>query len=166
MKKTLIASLLAVTATFTGCATIITGSTQTMSFKSVPEIATITITNKKGEKVHMGQTPATVTLKKSAGFFQPENYQVSFSKDGYQTQTMQVKSRLNGWYFGNIIFGGLVGILVVDPMTGAMFTLSPKDVNAVLASNGIDTAKNEKTLAVILKQNVPEQVMARSTKLN
>ncbi|MCG2921469.1 hypothetical protein KZ305_25620, partial [Escherichia coli] len=83
-----------------------------------------------------------------------------------QTQTMQVKSRLNGWYFGNIIFGGLIGILVVDPMTGAMFTLSPKDVNAVLASNGIDTAKNEKTLAVILKQNVPEQVMARSTKLN
>lgn len=69
MKKTLIASLLAVTSTFTGCATIITGSTQTMSFKSVPEIATITITNKKGEKVHMGQTPATVTLKKSAGFF-------------------------------------------------------------------------------------------------
>lgn len=46
------------------CASIITGSSQTLTFTSVPESATIEIKNRNGVKVHTGQTPATVSLKK------------------------------------------------------------------------------------------------------
>jgi hypothetical protein len=30
---------------------------------------------------------------------------------------------MDGWYIGNILFGGLIGILIVDPLTGAMWKL-------------------------------------------
>lgn len=63
MKKLLITSMVALTIGLNGCASIITGSSQTLTFTSVPESATIEIKNRNGVKVHTGQTPATVSLK-------------------------------------------------------------------------------------------------------
>lgn len=166
MKNILLVSILAASATFTGCASIISGSSQTLSFKSVPESTQISITNRNGEKVHIGQTPATVTLKKGAGYFKPESYQVAFSKAGYQTKTVNVQGTVSGWYVANIIFGGLIGLLIVDPATGAMYSLSPGDVNAVLEANDINTNSKEKTLTVILKEDIPFEIMARAKVLN
>lgn len=166
VKKALLVSLLTITTTFTGCASIISGSTQTISFKSVPELSEITITNKAGEKVHVGQTPTTVTLKKGAGYFKPENYRVTFVKEGFETQIIDVKATLNGWYLGNIIFGGLIGILIVDPATGAMYSLNPKDINAVLKENGVNPNAEEKSLTVVLKEDVSKQVIERATQIN
>ncbi len=34
-----------------------------------------------------------------------------------------LEAGVNGWYFGNIIFGVLLGILIVDPATGAMWKI-------------------------------------------
>ncbi len=166
MKNILLISILAVSVPFTGCASIISGSSQTVSFKSVPESAQISITNRNGEKVHIGQTPATVTLKKGAGYFKPESYQVVFSKEGYQTQTVNVKGTVSGWYVANILFGGLIGLLIVDPATGAMYSLSPSDVKTVLDMNDINTNSKEKTLTVILKEDIPYEIMARAKVLN
>lgn len=64
MKKLLLSSLIALTVGINGCATIVSGSSQTLTFTSVPESATIEIKNRKGIKIHTGQTPATVSLKK------------------------------------------------------------------------------------------------------
>ena len=80
MKKLLLTSFIALTLGINGCATIVSGSSQTLTFTSVPESATIEIKNRKGIKIHTGQTPATVSLKKGAGYFKPESYQVTFSK--------------------------------------------------------------------------------------
>ena len=57
---------------------------------------------------------------------------------------LKIDGAINGWYFGNIIFGGLIGMLAVDPATGAMYTLSPKEVLATLhvAQGGPTTAKS------------------------
>lgn len=60
--------MVALTIGLNGCASIITGSSQTLTFTSVPESATIEIKNRNGVKVHTGQTPATVSLKKGAGY--------------------------------------------------------------------------------------------------
>ena len=163
MKKLLSLTILSAVVAMQGCATIIQGSDQTLSFKSVPELAKITVTNRAGEKIYTGQTPTTVTLKKGAGYFKPENYQVSFSKDGYQTKTVNVTGSVNGWYVANIIFGGLIGLLIVDPMTGAMYKLSPEDVNTVLESNNVKPEKDEKTLTIVLKENVPSHIFTRAT---
>ncbi|MDD5412721.1 MAG: hypothetical protein PHF31_15155 [Methylobacter sp.] len=41
---------------------------------------------------------------------------------------------MNGWYFGNLVFGGFVGILIIDPATSAMFRL-PETFSADLTAN-------------------------------
>lgn len=166
MKKLLLTSFIALTLGINGCATIVSGSSQTLTFTSVPESATIEIKNRKGIKIHTGQTPATVNLKKGAGYFKPESCQVTFSKAGYQSKTIEVTGTLSGWYFGNILFGGLIGILIVDPATGAMFKLAPKDVNAVLESQNLSTKlQKEPTLTVMLAEEVPTQIMARAIQI-
>lgn len=165
MNKLLATSLLSISIVMTGCASIISGSTQTLSFTSVPENANISITNRAGVKVHTGQTPATVTLKKGAGYFKPESYQVTFSKEGYQTKTMTVKGTISGWYFGNILFGGVIGLLAVDPATGAMYSFSSKDVNAILDAQQLKPADDQKTLAVITTSDIPASIMGRAVKI-
>ena len=76
-------------------------------------------------------TPATVTLDSSAGYFKGEAYTITFSKEGYMNQTVTLNSSIDGWYWGNIVFGGLLGMLIVDPATGAMYNL-PERVDASL----------------------------------
>lgn len=75
-----------------GCASIMSGRTQTMTFESTPELSNITILNKAGKKVHVGQAPVTVSLKRSSGFFVPEKYTVIFEKEGYETKTVNVSA--------------------------------------------------------------------------
>ena len=50
-------------------------------------------------------------------------------KEGYESQTQVLHTTLNGWYLGNIIFGGLIGLLLVDPATGAMWSF---DTNTLI----------------------------------
>jgi len=54
-----------------------------------------------------------------------------FAKDAYQAREVTVRGEIEGWYFGNIIFGGLIGLLAVDPATGAMYTLKPNSVGTL-----------------------------------
>jgi len=162
MKIFLTTACLAATLTMTGCASIFSGSTQALTFKSVPDTATITITNKSGEKVHTGITPVTVTLKRGNGYFKPAAYDVTFKKEGFQTKTIRVTGSVNGWYIGNIIFGGLIGLLIVDPATGAMYTLNPNDINAVLEDNQTASQKGQQSLTVMLIQDLPVDMVSRA----
>ncbi len=56
---------------------------------------------------------------------------------------------------GNILFGGLIGWLIVDPATGAMWTLVPKEINTELAE---ETAlyQQKDGLTIILKDSLAE----------
>ena len=65
----------------------------------------------------------TVTLKTSSGFFKKAKYRVEATKQGYGTTSSSLDARVNGWYWGNIGFGGLIGFLIIDPATGAMWKL-------------------------------------------
>jgi hypothetical protein len=165
MKRTLIASAMAIA--ISGCATIIGSTTQPVTIKSVPEGAMISITNRAGEKIHSGMTPATVTLNRGAGYFKAESYTVKFQKEGYEPREIIVGGHVNGWYFGNIIFGGLIiGMLIVDPLSGAMFTLSPDKVDEGLNAVGAKTSKADGSLTVVLLEDVPAEMMKHARRLN
>ncbi|AZN68376.1 hypothetical protein F4U02_07880 [Acinetobacter haemolyticus] len=145
-----------------GCASIMSGRTQTMTFASTPELSDITIFNKSGKKVHVGQAPVTVNLKRSAGFFVPERYTVVFEKDGYAKKTIEVSAHVNGWYVGNILLGGLIGLLIVDPATGAMYSLSTKDTSIVLdALNKGDNADTQ-SLTIVSTTEVPNDILNKA----
>ncbi|GGY64282.1 PEGA domain-containing protein [Pseudoduganella sp. SL102] len=129
MRHLLIAGLLAVT--LSGCASIMNGSTQPISIRSVPEGASVSVTNRAGEKIHSGLTPVTLTLKRGAGYFKSESYKVVVTKEGFSDRELTLNSNVNGWYIANIVFGGLIGMVGVDPATGAMYSF-PESVTATL----------------------------------
>ena len=105
----------------TGCATIMQGSKQNVGISSSPSGAQISVDNQS-----MGVTPATVPLSRK------DNHTVKLSLAGYQPYEMQLSRKTSGWVWGNIVFGGIPG-LAVDAITGAMYKLTPEDVNATLA---------------------------------
>jgi len=89
----------------------------------MPSGADFDIVNKKGGMVYSGVTPEQVTLKADAGYFSGERYQVTYVKDEYEPHIKTLDTSVDGWYWVNIIFGGLLGMLIIDPATDAMYKL-------------------------------------------
>lgn len=109
------------------CATLFTPTKYPVSFNTTPEGAAITIENRAGKVIFEGKTPTTVKLKASAGYMQKEEYTIIFTKNGYTQKTVHITAELEGWYIGNIFLGGLPGMLIVDPLSGAMFKIAKED---------------------------------------
>ena len=62
-------------------------------------------------------------MNSGAGYFKAAEYSITYSKPGFEDLTLPITSEVDGWYIGNLFFGGLIGFLVVDPATGAMWKL-------------------------------------------
>ena len=114
------------------CATIVSKSAYPIAIKTVPADASINIVDSRGKSVYSGKTPAIVNLKAGESYFRRGRYTILFEREGYDNDVFPVHARLDGWYFGNIIFGGLIGMLIVDPATGAMFAIDTKMVSIAL----------------------------------
>lgn len=151
--KNLAVVLVAVVFILNGCASIVSKSEWPVTINSNPEQANITITNEKGVKMYTGTTPITLSLKAGEAYFDGLDYTVDFEKEGYEKQTIIISSQLNGWYLGNIIFGGLLGILIVDPLTGAMWKLDSLYVASLSAKTSV--LEQERTLQFVLLDDVP-----------
>jgi hypothetical protein len=52
---------------------------------------------------------------------------------------MGLTRSVSGWVWGNIVFGGIIG-LAVDAITGGLYKLSPEQVSAQLQRAGGDAA--------------------------
>ncbi len=131
MKKVIFVSILCCLSS--GCASIFCGDSKTINVSSTPSKANFIIKDKVGREIATGITPTNVTLKRGSGYFQAGNYTIQFDKDGFESTKMPINQGLEaGWYLGGniIVFGGLIGILVVDPITGAMWNID--DVHADL----------------------------------
>lgn len=111
-----------------GCASIVGSTSETITINSNAENALVTIKNKQNVTVFKGSLPTSVTLKKKSGFFSGERYSISSEKNGYLPYTRTVDTTISGWYFGNILFGGLIGLLIVDPATGAMWSFDEENI--------------------------------------
>lgn len=146
-------SLLPVVLLFSSCASIVSKSQYPVSLTSSPSGCNVVV-KKDGAIVHQGTTPTMVSLSAKSGFFQAAKYEVQYSKKGLPTQTVQLSSQVDGWYFGNLLFGGLVGLLIVDPATGAMWSL-PENVNVSLASVASLENEHGKTLRIVDKSSIP-----------
>jgi hypothetical protein len=153
----MLASVIAVS----GCASIVSGRYQVINIKSNPDDATVKVYDSKGEQISNSKTPFIITLKKGKGYFKSAKYRLVIEKAGYSAAEVQITSRIGGWYaFGNLLFGGLIGYLIVDPLTGAMWTLSPEEVNATLGSE--TTSLNDKEgLIIVLKEAVPPELLGK-----
>jgi hypothetical protein len=154
-KKIIILSIICAIVISFGCASIVSKSTYPVSFSSNPDQANIKIVDKKGNAVYEGVTPTVVTLKAGAGFFTGQNYTVICTKPGCEPHEVKIKRDIDGWYvLGNIVFGGLIGWLIVDPATGAMWTL-PKEVNIELAKQTTSLSEGGSLINIVLLDDIP-----------
>jgi hypothetical protein len=132
-QKICIALIIGCSFIFTGCASIVGKSHYPVSFNTEPSGASVQVTDENGVQVFNGTTPATTVLKSGEAYFDRKSYTAKFSKAGYDSQISQINSSISGWYIGgNILFGGLVGWLIVDPITGAMYEIDNTNIYASL----------------------------------
>ncbi len=82
----------------TGCATIVQGTTAKIPVASDPTAADILVDGN-----FVGQTPATVVLKKTT------DHLLTIQKVGYQPKSVPVVKTIGGAVWGNILAGGLIG---------------------------------------------------------
>src|SRR5712691_1980479 len=146
----------------TGCASILKGPNQKVSFTSEPSDAKVVITDiRQAKQIQVGSTPFTTTLKRGAGYFKKAKYKITIEKPGYQTEAIVLEGTPGGWYIGgNLLFGGGMGWLIVDPATGAMWTLEPADMNVTLKKTTA-LAPRDEGLTVALRADLPAELAAK-----
>ena len=115
-----------------GCASIFSESKYQVQVTSTPPGAGFEIKDRYGKSIYNGITPQTVKLDAGAKYFRGQHYYITYQKDGYNTGTSEVDSGIDGWYWPNILIGGVLGMLIVDPLTGAMYDL-PSNTSATLS---------------------------------
>jgi hypothetical protein len=138
------------------CASIVSRSTYHVNVRTEPKGASISITDKKGNEIYKGSSPATVELKAGAGYFSRAEYRVRISAAGYEEKIVPVNFKIDGWYWGNLLIGGLLGMLIIDPLTGAMWKISDPIINETLVKSTSPTS-NVPTLQIIDISSVPER---------
>ncbi len=129
-----------------GCASIITGTRQGISISSTPSGAKIKIERSGPAKTKVveweGMTPAKVKLKRKY------EYLVTISMEGYKTAEVMLEHGTNGWVWGNLLLGGIIG-LIVDFSNGAAKKLKPNEIsiNLAMSSNSL----GEKNVYAVLQ---------------
>ncbi len=117
-----ISSLLAVSLVVnaSGCATLVKGVYQPIGITSKPAGALV-----KVDGIDKGETPMVIKMKRNKA------HTVQLDKPGYETFEGAIATKSSGWIWGNILIGGLIG-LVVDLISGASNNLDPDSVHAEL----------------------------------
>lgn len=128
-------------ALLTGCATIVTGSSTDVSINSDPPNAEIEINGQD-----YGETPTTISLESD------QSHMVELSLEGYEDETIQLRKSTSGWLAGNILLGGIPG-LIIDAATGGMYVLSPEEVGTDLEkTSSASTSKLRIQVAMDLRK--------------
>jgi len=147
-----------------GCATIIKQNTQTLQINSEPSDAKITIYDvRTGNQVLAAQTPYIATLQRGESYFKKGQYKVLIEKEGFDKKEVMLEGNPNGWYIlGNILLGGLIGWFIVDPITGAMWTLEPEEINEKLTKSPTPVPSSD-SLNILFceKSMLPEEIVKR-----
>lgn len=122
MKYTL--PIIAITSlVLSNCASIVSKNSWPVSIQSQPSGVEFLVKKADGTVISNGKTPQIVTLDSGAGYFKSGKYIVETKSRGKVVGSQELTASINGWYFGNILFGGLIGMVIVDPLTGAMYRL-------------------------------------------
>jgi PEGA domain len=130
-----------------GCASIMHGTSQDIGFQSTPTNAKVTV-----DGLPMGSTPVVAKLSRK------DNHIVKMNLDGYQPFEATLTRSTSGWVWGNVVFGGLIG-LAVDAMTGGLYNLNPNQISGQLAQ-GV-TPQGKPPTAMISKEGIYIAVVLR-----
>lgn len=139
MKKTFLIAGITIALLFCSCASIVSGSKQNINFNSTPSGATVWV-----DDVNLGVTPVIAQLERIK-----KNQKVKIELQGYKPYELILNRKTNGWIWGNILFGGIIGI-IIDASSGAMYRLTPDQIEAQLANGVVMNRKNDTYIGVVM----------------
>lgn len=113
-------ALSAIVASVSGCATLHNGTHESVRLNSDPPGAEAVIDGTE----HV-TTPAQVELERG------KDHSIAFHKGGFEDADTSITSSESGWVWGNILIGGIPGI-IADEIDGAAKKLSTEDVETTL----------------------------------
>jgi hypothetical protein len=108
-----------------GCATILTGTTQDVRIVSDPPGAQVRVDGRLLE----GKTPVTVNLQRGA------LHRMELSLEGHEDSVGVTRSSFNGW----VLLGGLV-TFVIDVASGAYQWISPNEYRFIMEPKSLAPA--------------------------
>jgi predicted small secreted protein len=137
-RNALIVTIVACSVVLTACASIMHGTSQDIGISSSPTGASVTVDN-----MTKAQTPFVAKLSRK------DNHVIHIAADGYAPADLTLTRSTSGWVWGNIVFGGLIG-LAVDAMTGGLYNLTPEQLTTTLAKQSASIAPSKDGVYVVL----------------
>lgn len=122
----LLALLVALTSatSLSGCATIMSGGPDRVSVASNPSGAMVYV-----DRAMVGMTPTVISLDRAK-----EKAEIRLELPGFEPVVITREKSLNGWIFGNILIGGLIGI-IVDSATNNATKFDDEPIAVGLGAN-------------------------------
>ncbi len=109
--------LLCTSLLLSGCATLIHGTTQTVSVSSNPDCADVYDMGN-----NLGKTPIALELSRKKKF-----HNLGLRKEGFRDEKVRITRVVSGAVAGNILLGGFIG-WGIDAASGAQWKLIPEEV--------------------------------------
>jgi uncharacterized protein YceK len=110
---------------FSGCATVIHGTTQKIAITTYPPGATFTV----DKSLTTYSTPTTIKLKRKS------DHEILIARENFEPEQVHIYHVFSMAIAGNLILGGVSGI-VTDSVDGAKFRLIPESINLTLKPLG------------------------------
>jgi hypothetical protein len=149
-----------------GCASIVHGGNRSVTINSDPPGAKASVSRTGGEVVSVQTTPCTVSLDPKGGYFKGQSYTVTLELPGYRNATVELRTSLSGWYFGNIVLGGLIGMVAVDPVTGSMWNIEPDHIEQKLTASQAAIIRDKTGFVVVLVSELTNHEREHMAKIN
>ena len=125
MNKVAICVFLALVVFTTGCASIFNAHPSLLTIMTNPSNAKITITGLQNMEKLTKYSPCSVYLNKGS------DYIVRIEIAGYQSEEIPIRRGISGWFWGNILLGGIIG-MAIDYGTSNMYAHTPTIINSDL----------------------------------
>lgn len=107
-------SMVAMTTLLGSCATIVSGGDPSITINSSSVFEPVTITTEK-QSYPNATLPAVVQVKRK----KLDGQRIRIEAENYKFEDIVLRKAVNGWAFGNILLGGLIG-WSIDLMTNCV----------------------------------------------
>lgn len=145
LKQTLAISAIAATCLLSGCATIFSGTTQTIHIQAINNATHQTISNARcvlrtvsGQSFVTTQSPGTVNVPRDLG-----GLTVNCKAPGFFQKTVATGSSFNAWTIGDVLFWPGA---IIDVASGA-YKKYPSHITVVMTDHPVKNAKKSEIKA-------------------
>lgn len=111
-------------------------SVYSIPVNTIPINAKISVLDREGKMIISTQSPDTLVLKASSGYFKRAEYLIEVSHNGYETKKETLYFIMDRKYLQNVFLSFFmpIGFLLIDPVSGAMWMPEKQKIEIILNS--------------------------------